>query len=149
WIGLIVALDIERLCGCAAEQSAITPHRGQECGHVAYNLRPQGTVVRLEYHPLRTFINGFPQEKQSAAHVDVLQIGVFVPADSASTPDQDLVIEVPDAVDTFWIEAVLKGFADLNSDTHGSAYRLISRGFVHSAFTISACIDTSYVSAGP
>src|SRR5581483_5683640 len=53
-VRLGVALDVEGLFGCCAEERAVAPDVEQEAGDRAIDARPQVLVVRLEDDPLRS-----------------------------------------------------------------------------------------------
>src|SRR5215472_3054236 len=55
WIGIGIALHIERLLLRFTEKCAVMPHHGQECGDAADDLGPKCLIVGLENNPLRAF----------------------------------------------------------------------------------------------
>src|SRR5262245_11164013 len=97
-IGFGVALDIEGLLGCQAEQRTGTPYIGQKCADVATDLAPKCGIVWLKHHPLRSFIDRLAQEKEEPAHIDVLPLCVLVTANRARAPDGDVAIHVANAI---------------------------------------------------
>src|SRR5262247_973623 len=70
-VGLVVALDEERLGGRRAEQGALAPLHHQERGDRAPDLGPQVAVVGLEHHPVGVVEDRLLQIVEQPAHVHV------------------------------------------------------------------------------
>src|SRR5215470_11650249 len=70
-VGLLVALDEERLLRGGAEQRAVAPHPGQERADVPPDRPPQQLVVGLEDDPPGTVPDGLLEHREQAAHVEV------------------------------------------------------------------------------
>jgi hypothetical protein len=61
WIGLLVALDEERLLRRGSKQRSVTPDAGQKRPDVAANVLPERAVVGLEDDPVRPLGRSTPR----------------------------------------------------------------------------------------
>src|SRR5262249_42143814 len=108
---------------------------------------PERGCVGLEDDELHALVNRLAQEKQCTAYVDILQIGVGIPAERARAPDTNVTVERADTVDALRVQSVLQRFAYAVLQTERPQHWLISRGFVHAPLRVDAGVDASNVPA--
>src|SRR3954468_4918069 len=142
-VGLVVALDVERLLGRGAHQGAVAPQQGQERRDRALDALPQPVVVGLEHHPLGGALDARLDHDKQPAHVDVAPRRVA--RQRTGTPDPDAAVHEADRVDPLGVEQVLLALAHVVLEAERAAHDLVGRGLVDAALAVGARVHAGDV----
>src|SRR5262245_20356562 len=143
-VGLVVALDEERLGGRRAEQGALAPLHHQERGDRAPDLGPQVAVVVLEHHPVGVVEDRLLQIVEQPAHVHVTPGRVAGQRPRPPHPHA-AARERPQAVDALGVQQVVLVAGDRALQRDGASHDLVGRGLVHAALVVVAGPDAGHV----
>src|SRR5581483_7921827 len=143
-VGLLVALDVERLLGVLTHEGAVAPHEREERRDGARHALPQAGIVRLEHHPLRGALDRRLHHDEETANVDIAPRRIR--RQRAGAPDADAAAHHhADAVDALRVEDVLLTLGDGVLEAERAADDLVRGRLVNAALVVDAGVDAGHV----
>ena len=135
-----IAADEVRLLRLVAEQRALLPLVEQEVVDRASYVRPQRLAVGLEHRPLRSLVDRVLEEREVAAQVHVLPLGIR--AHRARAPEAvAAALEETEAVDALRVQHLLLGLVQQLLETDREVDDLVCRRLVDRAVDVVAGVD--------